>query len=328
MRLPAARIVGIVLALCGAFACGSEPAAPPPIETDPAAARMVTSDLERFWSAYDAGGQSGSAAAFQAGYLDPASPGLKDFIRLRHLTSAAIAAMVSARPRYFAAIRANSLGLAAGEPALAVVRANYQRMKALYPPAVFPPITILVGRFSTAGTISAEGVLIGGEFYGRDETTPLDELGAFERDNVKPVESLPIVIAHEHAHILQARGSRVFSRLAKTLLDQALLEGGADFVGELVSGGNINARMFPWALANERALWDEFRGEMHGADVSRWLYNQGAEPGARPGDLGYFVGYRIAQSFYQRAGDPAAAVAAILEVSDADAFLAQSGYAP
>ena len=322
----------MILALAHICACGGSPAAEPPIDTqpaDPGAARLVTSDLERFWAAYDAGGRYGSATVFQAGYLDQASPGLTDFARLRTLTATSLVAMVSAYPRYFAAIRRTSLTLAGGGgPVRTTVRDNFARVKAIYPPAVFPPVTFLVGRFSTAGTISPAGVLIGAEFYGLDDSTPIDELQPFQRNNVKPLADLPVVIAHEHTHVLQARGSRLSSRPNKTLLEQALLEGSADFIGELVSGGNLNERIFSFALANERALWDEFRTEMQGTDVSRWLYNQGSESDGRPGDLGYFIGYRIAQAFYDGSADKVAAIAAIIEVSDADALLARSGYAP
>lgn len=287
----------------------------------------MTADVDRFWAAYDAGGKAGSAAAFQAGYLDLASSGLKDFISLRAVTASSVASMVRACPRYFAALRARPQ-LAGAAAVVAAVREGYARVKALYPAAVFPPVTLVVGRFSTVGTISPGGVLIGAEFYGSDETTPLDELGPFQRNYARPLWSLPIVIAHEHTHALQRRKSAVFARPGKNLLEQALLEGGADFVGELVSGSNLNARIFSFGLANEGALWTEFQSEMHGTDVTRWLYNQGAETADRPGDLGYFIGYRIAQAFYARAGDKLAALAAIIEVSDADAFLAESGYAP
>ena len=114
----------------------------------------------------------------------------------------------------------------------------------------------------------------------------------------------------------------------KNLLEQALQEGSADFIGQLVSGGNINARLRDYAIPRESALWTEFKAAMHGTDVSQWLYNQGSASSTRPGDLGYFVGYRIAESYYNRTSDKQAAVRAIIEARDADQFLAQSGYAP
>jgi hypothetical protein len=81
-------------------------------------------------------------------------------------------------------------------------------------------------------------------------------------------------------------------------------------------------------MAHEAEIWNEFRTVMLGADYSQWLYNQGSATGARPGDLGYFVGFRIAEAYYGRATDKLAAVREILEVRDSQMFLQQSGYAP
>ena len=106
------------------------------------------------------------------------------------------------------------------------------------------------------------------------------------------------------------------------------MEGSADFVGYLVTGGNINGRLRTYALPREPALWAEFKAAMHGTDISRWLYNQGTETADRPGDLGYFIGYRIAEAFYDRTSDKRLALRAIIEVSNSDLFLTQSGYAP
>jgi hypothetical protein len=313
--------------LIAAGCSGHDPTAPE-VTSDPAASVIVTSDLTHFWAAYDAGGKDGIASAFQQRYLDSASSGLRDFIGLRALTAISLVQMVRAFPRYFAAIRANSLRLATDGQIPGRIRANYARIQALYPAAAFPPVTLLIGRFSTGGTTSGSGMLIGSEFFSLSPDVPTDELQPFQLDNVKSLDSLPIIVAHEHVHILQGRAAALFAHANKNLLEQALLEGSADFVGELVSGGNINARLWAYAVPLEGALWTEFRAAMHGTDVSHWLYNQGTTTGGVPGDLGYFVGYRIAEAYYTRAADKVAALRDIIEVGDADAFLAASGYAP
>lgn len=292
----------------------------------PSAATFVTSDIDRFWSAYDAGGKSGSAPAFQVHYLDSASAGLRDFIGKRSVTAASLVTMVAAYPRYFAAIRANTLALAHDRTTLDRIRAGYEHIESLYPAATFPPVTFLIGRFSTGGTTSNDGMLIGTEFFAIDDNTPLDELGAFQRANVNRATALPLIVAHEHAHILQLNAQRLMSKQGKTLLDQSLLEGGADFVGEVESGGHINVDIHAWAQPREAQVWAEFRNEMNGTDVTRWLYNQGSSTETRPGDLGYFVGYRIARAYYMRAADKRQALREIIEVGDAAAFLAASGY--
>ena len=321
------RFVPALLAVL-LLGCGDNTPTGPDATSDPAAAQFVTSDLVNFWAAYDAGGSAGNAAVFQREYLEKASPGLNEFIARRTVTAQSLASMVTTYRRYFAAIRARNLQLVGNDAALLRARAGYQRIKQLYPAAVFPPVTLLIGRFSTGGTTSESGMLIGTEFYSITADTPLDELGVFQRDNVMPTDSLHLIIAHEHVHILQSRAGGVFSRSNKTLLDQALMEGGADFVGSLASGGNINARLWSYAIPREGALWAEFSAAMHGTDVSRWLYNQLSTQSARPGDLGYFIGYRIAEAYYQRAPDKVAAVKDIIEVTNSDDFLARSGYAP
>jgi hypothetical protein len=315
----------LVLALLG---CGDAPTLPD-AGGDPATAEIVTSDLTNFWAAYDQGGSTGNASIFQREYLDKASPGLRDFIARRSLTAQSLATMVTTYRKYFSAIRARNLQFVGNSAAVERARTGFRKIKELYPAAVFPPVTLLIGRFSTGGTTSAGGMLIGSEFYSIGSDTPLDELGAFQRDNVMSPDSLHLIIAHEHVHILQAYApASIFQHPSKTLLEQSLLEGSADFVGWLVTGGNINARLWSWALPREGALWKEFSAEMHGIDVSRWLYNQLSGTTERPGDLGYFIGYRIAESYYARAADKPAALREIIEMADSDAFLTKSGYAP
>ncbi|MBL0173313.1 MAG: hypothetical protein IPP90_22025 [Gemmatimonadaceae bacterium] len=293
--------------------------------SDPSSAELAVSDIANFWSAFDEYRRTKSTLAFQSAYLHRASSGLVDFATARNISAASLAQMVDAFPRYFAASRAASMSLANGA-VNAQVRAGYVAIKALYPAAVFPTVTFAVGRFSTGGTIANNRILTGSEFYTANEGVPTDELGAFQRTNVKPLSTLPIIVAHEHVHILQSRGGGLLGR--NTLLEQSLAEGIADFIGELVSGGNINEWQRPYALAHEHELWAQFKSQMSGTDVTQWLYNQGTASGERPGDLGYFIGYRIAQSYYVKTIDKTQAIKDIIEVQNATTFLAASGYNP
>ena len=59
---------------------------------------------------------------------------------------------------------------------------------------------------------------------------------------------------------------------------------------------------------------------MDKSDLSHWLYNG---PGS---DLGYWVGYRIAKSFYDRTPNKRSAVARLLEESDPKVLLRESGW--
>jgi predicted Zn-dependent protease DUF2268 len=309
-----------------ALACSDATAPTPNVADDPRDAQFVTDDIGRFWQAYDVYAQSRNSSAFQLEYLDKASAGLRDFIQARNLTAVSLVQMVNALPQYFAAVRANTLRLANGAEVLGRIRANYEHIEALYPASVYPPVTFLIGRFSTAGTVRQSGMLIGTEFFAIDDATPLQELNDFQRANVSALDSIPLVVAHEHAHVLQRFG-KIVGKFNPTLLEQSLLEGGADFIGELASGSHINKHIHEYGLQHEAELWAEFRQEMNGTDISKWLYNQGTST-TRPGDLGYFIGYRITQAYYDKASDKIAALRDIIEMKNASDFLAASGYSP
>jgi uncharacterized protein YjaZ len=97
-------------------------------------------------------------------------------------------------------------------------------------------------------------------------------------------------------------------------------------MGEMISGRQINSHLRAYGDAHEADLWREFRAAMNESDVSKWLF-QGDKSKDRPADLGYYMGYRIAQSYYEHAADKTRAVRDILTVRDYEAFLRDSHYA-
>jgi uncharacterized protein YjaZ len=94
-----------------------------------------------------------------------------------------------------------------------------------------------------------------------------------------------------------------------TLLYQTLLEGGAEYVAERISGQPANAHLQRWTQGRECALERAFLQDSMGTDLSRWLYN-GPGDDARRGDLGYWIGYRIAHAYVARAADTRSGIAA------------------
>lgn len=298
-------------------------AQPPAFGSDPEAAHLVTDDLGRFWEAWDAAaavdGVQARADLFRQRYLDVGSPGLKAFTRLRIDSADKLAAAIDKHPRYYASLRSRTQAL---EAKLPVIRDILRRMKTLYPDAVFPDVYFLIGRMNSGGTTDEAGLLIGVEMFGRGEGVPLDELGDWHRAVVGEFDNLPAIVAHEWVHVQQQ--SDIGDE--PTLLQASIREGVADFVAELGAGRHINPHVHAWAEPRAAALWAEFREAMHGTDYSGWLYD-GGEGGDRPADLGYWMGYRIARGYYQRADDKTAAIGSMLRIEDFDAFLRASGVA-
>jgi hypothetical protein len=305
---------GFVVA--GGQAAGPAAAAAPGPET----ARIVTDDLSRFWRAFDAAAgrpTPARAAIFQRDYLDAGSTGLAEFTRLRIGDGTQLAATIDRHPRYYASLRPRMDSVAAFE---APIRAGFRRLAALHPDAVFPDVYLLVGRMNSGGTLGDTGLLIGLEMYGRYPDTPDGELGDWHRAVLRDMDGLPHIVLHELVHYQQ----HYVLDEAPTLLQMAINEGVADFLGELASGRHINERVHAWAEPRARQLWGEFAAQRHQTSPKGWLYDPAPGQG-RPADLGYWVGYRVAKAYYDRAPDKAAAVREMLTIRDFEAFLARSG---
>ena len=78
-------------------------------------------------------------------------------------------------------------------------------------------------------------------------------------------------------------------------------------------------------VKNEKATWKKFQGEMNNRHPGDWLYVKPGDP-EQPPDLGYLMGSRICEAYYEQAEDKTQAVLDILSVVDYQAFLRKSSY--
>ena len=131
------------------------------------------------------------------------------------------------------------------------------------------------------------------------------------------------VIAHEYAHTQQSRV--LADDEHPTVLELSLIEGAAEFTAELISGDVAYSQFGASTKGREKEIETAFISDEDNTDLSQWFNNSTRE---KPGDLGYWVGYRIAKAYYQHAGDKRQALREILEMTDPKAFLAKSGWYP
>lgn len=288
------------------------------VSGDPNDAKIITSDIQNFWRAYDQAKPDNQVEVFEREYLKRASDGLEDFIKLRITSAEALVKTINKNPRYYASIRESTERVEAMQMK---IRACFYALKYLYGEAVFPDVYFLIGRMSSGGTLSKRGLLIGTEMYGRTARTLEDELSGWHKQVLRPIEDVPYIVAHELIHYQQKHGLR----LKNSLLYQSLNEGSADFIAELISGNTINPHLHAYGNPREKQLWEEFRQEMDKTNFSKWLYN-GSDIKDRPADLGYYMGYKIVESYYNRMKDKRQAIKDILEIKDFAQFLKESGY--
>ena len=288
--------------------------------TDPRNARLVTSDITLFWRAYDRVAKDTAHAAeiYQREYINKGSVGLQDYF-VNKIGSVDLF-VKRHRPlvAYYRAIRPNTLRIASMAPQ---IQAGFAKLHTLYPEARFPNVYFVIGCWTSGGTATSNGMLIGADMQVRTPDTPLGELSLWQRNNLGTLAGLPGLVAHEHIHYIQKKSND------PSLLKGAIDEGMADFIAELATGQNPNARLQAYGRAHEKEIWADFRKEMAGPSWSNWIANATQETADKPADLGYFVGYQICRSYYQELADKKQAVHDILNISDYPAFLARSRYA-
>lgn len=267
-------------------------------------------DVATFYKVYDAAGGHPTARELQHDYLDKGSGGLHTFAEMRKITGARIADTLAKNPTIYADAKRCMAVLPRVRERVAV---SLGKLRELYPQAIFPAVTIAVGRGKPVGVGSpAAGVMIG-----------LEALCATNYLNPNVEDRFVHIIVHEYAHVQQVRA--LVDDEHPTVLESSLIEGAAEFVAELLSGGVGNEGIWTEAKGHETEIEKAFVPDEDKTDLSQWIDNGTPE---KPGDLGYWVGWRIVKSYYEHAPDKRRAFAEILEMSDPKAFLAKSEWHP
>lgn len=278
-RISIGVVAGVLLGAVSAAAQGGVPEDFVPA-TGPA---IHIEDVERFYRVYDAADGHPTAEQLQRDYLDPGSDGLLQFAKVRNITATRIAENLAKHPEVYSDAKRCMALLPRVRQRLEIALGALAH---LYPEARLPPVTIAVGRGKPVGVGSpVTGLQIG-----------LEALCATDWLNPDVEDRFVHVIAHEYAHVQQVPA--LVDAEHPTVLERSLVEGAAEFAAELISSNVAYSQLSASAKDREKEIETAFVSDMDKTDLSRWLDNSTTE---KPGDLGYWVGYRIVKSYYQRA---------------------------
>jgi hypothetical protein len=153
---------------------------------------------------------------------------------------------------------------------------------------MFPDIYFVIAGFISQGTVIDGKMLRAAEMVTADSTTPMLEPPPFLRDVDLSSTGLPCILVHELVHFQQ------------------------------------HAATYAWGDTHEKELRQLFAVEMNGTDFSKWLYN-GNSVKDRPSQLGYWMGYQIAEAYYNKASDKSRAIIDLLNIEDYKEILVKSG---
>jgi len=284
---------------------------------------IVTSDIANFWKAYDAGQPGNREEAFQKLYLDPGSPGLADFVKLRIQSAKALATDVDGRhQKFFATVRPYTLKV---ESQRETILRYLDRYAELYPEAKFPAVYFVIGRLTSGGTVSDRGLLIGTEVNSLGPDVDTSEINPSFRRAMGTVDHIPLIVVHELTHTQSKESGH--GKVPRMLAD-CIGEGAADFMTELVAHSSINAYTKEWAESHRDELFRRFARDMAEKpdDASKWMYNY-SSANDEPADLGYWIGNEICRSYYENVKDKREAIRNIVTQADVETIVRGSRYA-
>lgn len=290
---------------------------------NPDKVEIISKDVENFWNARKMAIKNPTRKneIFKQYYFDKGSIGLQGYYRKKIGTIDAFTTKHENRERFYNSIEKNTKGF---ETYLPQVKASFKKLKALYANAVFPPIYLVIGHLNSAGTVSGDGLLLAMDQISMSHVVDKSELNGWERNNIKPTEQFPFIVAHELIHFQQAESIRNTAK-DTTLLRSAIIEGMADFIGEKISGQLGSQKLHEYAKGRESEIWKDFQQDMFQNKSHEWIANGLNVRNGRPSDLGYLVGYWICKSYYEKSKDKLKAYHDMLNIKDFRKFYQDSG---
>jgi hypothetical protein len=295
-------------------------------------AQVMDEDIGRFWEAFDAVKATTDPAErlrlIRTLYIDRGTPGLHALMAARRYTAQEYVDAIVKWPRFWASVRPLT---ARSRLAVGTLNDDVARFRTLYPELRPATITYAIGVLRTGGTTVGDKVLIGAELALGDERVDVSELpeplrsrlGVFFKS--RPFANNAQNNIHEYVHTQQ-------QETQGSLLQQAVREGVAELVAELITSRKPALPVYTYGPSHDAAIKARFVDEMLSDNYDNWLWNSADNPFG-VSDVGYYVGYRIARSYYEGAADKHQAIKTLIELPYDDlaavqALAGRSGYLP
>jgi hypothetical protein len=273
------------------------------VTTDPDSAVIITTDIANFWRAFDLLRQQktseDSLMVVKTIFLDKASEGLRQYMKAAGCYEKQYLETIRKRRTDYLSVRPMTEAVAGKKP---LIVQYLRKFKQLYPGLKIPVICFTIGKFEVGGTQFDNTLYIGCE---KDLELNID---------------IAAQTIHELAHFQQK------DQNPSNNLGAAMVEGGAEFICYQVSGKRTLADTWTYGVKNEKALWKEFQPILDSAVDVSWFLAIPDKTRNRPGSLGYFIGYRICETYLSAHSNKKLALTEIIEMEDPEKIFLASQY--
>ena len=275
--------------------------------------QVISSDIDNFWIAYDkitsTSDTTAQLAYFNSLFLEKGSAGLPLIMEARRYSPQEYLNAIRNYPLFWASIRQNTYK---AKDFAAEIEIGIEKLRKIYPELKPTNVYFTVGALRTPGTSLKGQILIGSELALTDKSTNTSEFTTsfsylkpyFETEPIKNVVFLNI---HEYIHAQQN------AMEGYDLLSQSLLEGIAEFVPVIALSMQSPNACILFGKENEERVKAAFEQEMFSPWIYNWIWND-ADNQFKIRDLGYYVGYAIADKYYKEAKDKKQAIKDLIEL--------------
>ncbi len=302
--------------------------------------KIITTDYDAFWNAYEKSVQNQRTPndtidedLFYKTYKASVTGELDSFSERRYGDAQAVYQTAEMAPFYASYREVYPIDSVYKRDEII---AGYKKVRTYMPQAKLPDIHIFIGRIDNGGTITENKIIIAHEVFVPVKLANWDLYPNPERvvrqkkyfqNRIADVESIDTtqLIMHELMHYIQATQRLNKSSIAwikwqmiksiinlgeyaTSLFFYSMVEGIAEFLASHITGKRsaVFLAQDKWVEDNnmEERLWNEFSANRNSTDrkvISRWLYNSDVED--RPSDLGYWMGLKIAETYWQKQTD-------------------------
>lgn len=274
--------------------------------------KVFTSDVDLFWQVFDKvvaeNDTSVQIRLLDSLYIGQGSIGLQEIIEARNYTARQYVELINKHPAFWQSVRSNTLQ---AKYVAKELNDGIKKLQNIYPDLRPAHIYFTIGAMRTNGTTKDSLVLIGSELAMADSSTRISEfeesteewLSAFFATN--PLHNIVLLNIHEYVHTQQ-------KPIPTNLLYQVLYEGIAEFVSVKAMGVPSNTPAIAFGKKHP-AVRQKFEQEMFNNKTYEWMWSN-APNDFEIRDLGYYIGYEIAERYYNQATNKRKAIKELIEL--------------
>lgn len=241
-------------------------------------------------------------------------------------------------PKYYASIIKQS-EIFKSKKLIKKVNRAYSNLIKYYPEAKTKPNYICIGFGDDGGKSFETGQYIGLELFACNDKADISELIndsktlSYFKAASFDLMRIDELILHELIHLSQFKGDSKFIQNFKGTIKYIPLlgEGGAAFITDLlfkfkatIGPGTFNAEQFEYCKKNKTKLWQDYKSFKDNSMISGFFYSNNSSYPVR--SVGYYLGYQVCKQYYDKAIDKKKAIKKIIEVTDYDKLVIESGF--